>query len=103
MNIKQFSTEKLAEWWNIFADREWPLDYPNPKPSDYDDLKPYDFAAPDIARTKQSVVIPLMLNIEEKIGIKECMRWYHIHNKGKTNLQFEWFWFIYHTLNFTQS
>jgi hypothetical protein len=101
MDLKEFSKEKLAEWWNIFCVWDWPSDYPD-KPGDFDTLDYYHPITRNLEyepRTRFTLIMPIMHEIEKEIGLKECLRYHHINNLNSNNLKFEWWWFRYHVLD----
>ncbi|MFZ2992559.1 MAG: hypothetical protein WA061_02475 [Microgenomates group bacterium] len=87
-------TEKLAEWWNIFNDWEYPKDFVFPKPDDWGTLLLWS-KEDKTARTKYTISKPYVNAIMNVIGLKECLRWHHIHNLNMKNYQFELWWFAH--------
>jgi hypothetical protein len=79
-------TEVLARWWNTWNCWGWPEDLPRLKPFGWDELP---IADRDAGFDKHTYIWPVMHAIQDRIGMKECLRWHHIHNLNKTNRQFE--------------
>ena len=93
--LKNFSTEKLAEWGDIFNQGGWPSDYVLKKPEDWDTLITYSSSPHE--RTKYTVARIHIYTIGVIIGYKEGFRYHHIHNLKMANWQFE-AWWLFHKL-----
>lgn len=84
-------TEKLARWWNALNSWEWAEDMPG-KPDGWNEF-------PDLVRDGE-VFVPnkydwsggIMRSIEKRIGLKECLRWHHLHKMESTEAEFEEWW-----------
>lgn len=87
-------TETLARWHNTINGWEWPDDLPS-KPEGFDEM-PYYFLRDDPRRYTEPCKFTaswlVAKRIEGIIGEKECLRWHHLHNLGRTNEQFEKWW-----------
>jgi len=92
MNKNDIETQ--ARWWNTFCIWEWPEDFPTKEPKDFRNIEFYNSNSSIV--TRYNYIMPIMHDIENTIGKKECLRWHHIHNLGSTNLKFELWWFKYH-------
>jgi len=92
--------EKLARWHNTLNHWKWPEDLPG-KPEGFDELPAFYFGG-DIKNisspTKHIFIRGLMDNIRMIIGHKECLRYHHIHNLGKTQEEFEEWWVRNHEI-----
>jgi len=60
-------TKKLAKWWCKFNVFEWPPDFPQPKPSNWDN-------ADTDTRFRIMATMKIMNKIQIEIGLKECLR-----------------------------
>ena len=86
--------ETLARWWNTLNCWEWPEDLPG-KPENFENMARYftlDNPQQGKIWTKFDVISPINKAIKAKIGKKECLRYHHIHNIGRTNDEFEQWW-----------
>jgi len=91
MKTKETTTEKLARWHNTLNSWEWPEDYPKNKPDDWDDLPFYD--GTNRFRDRYKIIDQENMFIKGIIKYKEIMRWHWLHTLGRSNLHFEfWFW-----------
>lgn len=88
---EKYSVHKLSEWWNKFNNWEYPLDFPFPKPEDWDNLRNYSYNL--FEKTKYKISMPYIKEIEKIIGQKECLRYHHVYNMGYKNFLFEMWWF----------
>ena len=71
------------------------------KPSDWEEMEDFKTKkflwiqtySPDRkARTRHSVVAPIVESIRNVVGEKALMRYHHTHNLGRTDQQFEDWW-----------
>jgi hypothetical protein len=81
--------ETLARWYNEFNCWKWPSDLLDLKPEWYE-IEGNGYP-PQIYRCA-AYIRPLMRAIDDKIGHKECLRWHHLHNLGRTDQEFEQWW-----------
>lgn len=95
--LNNFKIEKLAEWYNIFNNWDWPEDFIQSKPIDWESLDNYDHKI--FSRTKYNILSPYINVIPNIIGEKECLRYHHIHNLKMKNYQFEIWWFVNEVIN----
>lgn len=79
----------LAEIWNTLNVWEW-HEKAGEKPENFDELP--DFSRDKDVESKYTYVSPIINEIINKIGYKECLRWHHIHNLSRTNDEFEDWW-----------
>ncbi|WP_312070422.1 hypothetical protein [Anaerotignum propionicum] len=82
IDLKSFSTTKLAEIWNELNSWAWPEDLGN-KPDGWDNLKFVERA---------NIINPIVIKIEEMIGEKELLRYHHLNNLEHSNEEFEEWW-----------
>lgn len=83
---------KIARWENKLNSWQWPDDFPIEKPEGFDVLPSYSMNKN--IKTKHNIISPLIDDITKIVGHKETLRWHHIDNLGKTNFQFEVWWFF---------
>ncbi len=95
-DITKFSQEELCKAWDILSGWEWYEGF-GEKPKDFDKMIPYRrtllekiFHAP----ARDDYISPLCRAIENVVPRKELLRYHNIHNLGKTNEEFETFWFL---------
>lgn len=99
--LRQYEINKLAEWFDIFNSWEFPKDFPFPKPQHFDtDALWYSESNP--YGTKYDVIKPYINVIRKIIGLKECLRYHHIHNLKMKNYEFEIWWFFNNVNEFIQ-
>jgi hypothetical protein len=94
IDFDAYDRETLARWWNTLNNWNWPDDMPE-KPEGFDELACVDkLKDPSNASkpTKHALMGPHMNAIVSLIGMRECLRWHHIHNLGRTNEQFNTWW-----------
>lgn len=91
------SNKELAEIYNKLNNWQW--DYRlGVKPENWDQLPDYKSKNVYSYLTKYKISKPYVILIKKAIGEKECLRFHHIHNLGRTNFQFE-IWWIKRTFN----
>jgi hypothetical protein len=87
----EISKKELAEIYNKLNNWEW--DYRlGVKPENWDMLPNYKRENVYSYLTKFEISKPYVILIKKAIGEKECLRYHHMHNLGKSNLQFEIYW-----------
>jgi len=91
IQLKDFSEEKLIEWWDVFNHWKWPNDFPVEKPMDWETLPSW---REDSERSKYSLSHPYMSAIERLVERKEILRDYHVKKLKYKNFQFEVWWLI---------
>ena len=93
MNIDftQFNTEELARIHNILNRWDWPEQLGD-KPENWDTMRDHDYLRDSNEITKHVIITPIMAEIKNIIGLKECLRWHHLNNLDRSNEQFEKWW-----------
>jgi ribosomal protein L22 len=86
-----YSKRVLAEIWNKLNGWEWD-DRIGVKPEKWDSMPNSRFTDKHTNPTKKDFISPYMRYIEKKIGIKNCLKWLHVNELGKTNTEFEIWW-----------
>lgn len=85
--------EMMARWYNTLNVWEWPDDLPGKDVVGWDSL-PQGTCTDDeiIGTTKCTVITQINNMLVGRIGEKECLRWWHIHEIKRTNAEFEEWW-----------
>lgn len=96
MDITKLTQEQLCEAYSIMNSWGW-YDDLGEKPPGFDNMIRYRrtifeklFRVP----AREDYISPLMRAIERVVPEKELLRYHHIHNLGRTNEEFETFWFL---------
>lgn len=89
-NLDGFDTQTLAKIYNNLNHWEWPNELG--ENGIYNRVPEYDKDNKN-TMTKYNISGPIMKEIENKIGTKECLRWHHLNNLNRTNWQFEQWWY----------
>lgn len=96
MDITMFSQEDLCEAWNTLNSWEWYEGF-GEKPKDFDKMPFYRrtlleriFHVP----AREDYISPLCRAIENMVPYKELLRYRNVHDLGKTNEEFEIWWFL---------
>ena len=96
MDITKFSQEQLCEAYNALNHWEW-YDGFGEKPSDFDNMIWYRrtfFEKLFHVQSRWDYIHPLCNAIRNIVPEKELLRYHHIHNLGRTNEEFETWWFL---------
>jgi len=91
MKPNKSNVRKMAEWSYIFNSFGWPADFPVGKPDGFDSMPTHEKDAS--IPTKYQAIKPHITQIENLIGEKEMLR-YHHNKMGRSNFQFEAWWFV---------
>lgn len=89
MDLSKFDTTTLAKIWNKLNEWKW-ADELGEKPEGYDTM--INFSNDESIPSKYLISRPIMNDIFNKIGYKECLRWHHVNNLNSTNEKFEQWW-----------
>jgi hypothetical protein len=89
MDYTKFNTETLAKIWNKLNYWDW-ADELGDKPESWDTMS--NAKSINGMTTKYDIVTPIMKEICDHIGLKECIRWHHLNNLNRTNEEFENWW-----------
>ena len=91
INLNKYTRVQLAEIYSALNGWEWHK-LLGEKPYGYDEMLDYHPSKEYKLETKQKIISPIMREINKRIGDKECMRWWHINELNKSNLEFELYW-----------
>jgi hypothetical protein len=87
-----YSKQELADIWHNMNNWEWDNRL-GTKPDNWDDIPNYNLSNYHKNVTKHDTIHPILAEIEKKIGLKYCLKWFNVHKSQKmTNLEFEFFW-----------
>ena len=87
-NINDFDTQTLAKIYCNLNHWEWPSELGENEI--YNQV--HEHLRNDNSTTKYDIGDPIMKEIENKIGTKECLKWHHLNNLKRTDEQFEQWW-----------
>lgn len=89
--LDDLSKEELAEVHYNLNGWKWDNRI-GPKPSDWEEIPNYK---PYYIRSKSLYVAPILYSIENRVGDKYCLWWFHKNILGrKSRLRFEYWWYF---------
>ena len=97
LNLSEFNNDTLAKIWNMLNWFDWPEDL-GEKPKNWDNI-PIHSQNKEVT-TRYDIVGPIMDEVKNIIGLKECLRWYHLNILERDNEQFENWWVNEHDIEF---
>lgn len=86
-----YSKKELAEIWNNLNCWKWDNRIGD-KPENWDTIPDFHLNKTYTLPTKSKIIKKYTRYIMSKIGEKECLRYHHINNIGRTNTAFEIWW-----------